>query len=124
MSGPSVTLADVVSSDVVFASPQDTLREALDVMVENRVSALPVMDARRRCIGIISVTDLMGITKELSDELSALSHVVGLDHEALVEKLEHADLLTDQVSGWMSADAESALNACAPLRGSRPGAIG
>ncbi len=103
----NTTLKDVISSDVVYVNPQDTLREALALMVENRVSAMPVVDARRRCIGVISVTDLLGMTKDLGDELNALSEAGGLDHEALVEKLEHADLLTEQVQGWMSRDVVS-----------------
>jgi CBS domain-containing protein len=107
MKRSNTTLKDVISSDVVWVNPQDTLREALAVMVENRVSALPVVDSRQRCIGIISVTDLLGVTKDLSDELNALSEAGGLDHESLVEKLEHADLLTEPVQGWMSADPVS-----------------
>jgi CBS domain-containing protein len=104
MSKSRTTLKDVISSDVVYVNPQDTLREALDVMVENRVSAMPVVDAHRQCVGVISVTDLLGMAKDLSDELNALSESGGLDHEALVQKLEHADLLTEQVQGWMSSE--------------------
>jgi CBS domain-containing protein len=104
MSKSRTSLKDVISSDVVYVNPQDTLREALVVMVENRVSAMPVVDAHRHCIGVISVTDLLGMTKDLSDELHALSESGGFDHEAIVGKLEHADLLTEQVQGWMSPD--------------------
>ncbi|MGD9719905.1 MAG: HPP family protein [Pirellulales bacterium] len=104
MTGSQIALKDVISNDVVYANPQDTLREALAAMVENRVSALPVVDARRHCVGVISVTDLLGVAKDLSDELSALSEAGGLDHEALVAKLEHADLLTEPVQAWMSPD--------------------
>lgn len=107
MSRSHTALKDVVSSDIVYVNPQDTLREALAVMLENRVSALPVIDVRHRCVGVISVTDLLGITKDLSDELNALSEAGGLDHEALVAKLEQADLLTEQVQGWMSPDPVS-----------------
>jgi CBS domain-containing protein len=57
---PVRSLKDVMTSDVVYVNPQDTLREALSVMVENRVSAMPVLDARRHCVGVISVTDLLG----------------------------------------------------------------
>ena len=101
------TLKDVISSNVVSINPQDTLREAVDTMVENRVSALPVVDARGHCVGVISVTDLLGVTKDLSDELNALSVSQGLDHEALVQKLEQADVLTEQVKAWMSTDVVS-----------------
>lgn len=100
-------LKDVLSSDVVSIDPHETLREALSLMVENRVSALPVVDTHQHCIGIISVTDLLGITKDLSDELNALSETGGLDHAALVDKLEHAELLTEQVQAWMSSDVVS-----------------
>jgi CBS domain-containing protein len=101
------TLKDVISTIVVTINPQDTLREAVDTMVENRVSALPVVDARGHCVGVISVTDLLGVTKDLSDELNALSASRGMDHEALVQKLEQADVLTEQVKAWMSTDVVS-----------------
>lgn len=107
MSKSRTRLKDVISSDVISINPQDTVREALAVMVENRVSALPVVDARQHCVGVISVTDMIGMTRDLSDELHALSEAGGLDHEALVEKLEHADLLTEQVQAWMSSSVVS-----------------
>lgn len=104
MSRSQTPLAEVVTRDLVTINPHDTLREALAIMVDNRVSALPVVDARRHCLGVISVTDLLGVTRDLSDELNALSEAGGMDHEALVEKLERADLLTEPVQGWMSPD--------------------
>jgi CBS domain-containing protein len=107
MTKSHVPLKEIISTDVVSIDPHDTLREALSVMVENRVSALPVVDSRMHCIGVISVTDLVGMTKELSDELNALSESGGWDHQALVQKLEHADLLTEQVKDLMSTDVIS-----------------
>jgi predicted transcriptional regulator len=47
------------------------------------------------------------MTKELSDELNALSESGGLDHAVLVQKLEHTDLLTEQVHELMSTDVVS-----------------
>lgn len=107
MSKSHVPLKEIVSTDVVSIDPHDTLREALSVMVENRVSALPVVDSRMHCIGVISVTDLLGMTKELSDELNALSGSGGWDHQALVQKLEHTELLTEQVQDLMSTEVVS-----------------
>lgn len=104
MNRNDIPLAEVVTRDLVTINPQDTLREALTVMAENRVSALPVVDARQHCVGVISVTDLLGVTRDLSDELNALAETGGMEHEALVEKLERADLLTEQVKEWMSPD--------------------
>jgi len=102
-----VPLKDVISHDVVSINPQDTLREALSTMVENHVSALPVVDSRGHCVGIISVTDLLGMTRDLSDELNSLAESGGLDHERLVQKLEHAEVLTDQVQDWMTSNVVS-----------------
>jgi len=104
MSRARTPLREIISSGLVSINPRSTLREALAVMLENRITALPVVDVRRHCVGVISVTDLLGAAKDLNDELNALSETGGLDHEALVEKLEHADLLTEQVQDWMSTD--------------------
>jgi CBS domain-containing protein len=104
MSRARTPLKEIISSGLILINPRSTLREALAVMLENRITALPVVDVRRHCVGVISVTDLLGAAKDLNDELNALSETGGLDHEALVEKLEHADLLTEQVQDWMSTD--------------------
>jgi CBS domain-containing protein len=102
-----IPIRDVISSDVVHINPHDTLRDALALMVENRVSALPVVDAQLRCLGVISVTDLLSVTKDLADELNALAESGGMDHEVLVKRLEHAEILTEQVKDWMSAEVVS-----------------
>ena len=107
MTKSHVLLKDVISRDVVSINPQDTLREALSTMVENHVSALPVVDSRGHCVGVLSVTDLLGMTRDLSDELNALSESGGLDHERLVQKLEHAEVLIDQVQAWMTSNVVS-----------------
>ena len=104
MSRSHIELKDVLTRDVVSIPPQATLREAVAAMVENRVSALPVVDDNRQCTGIISVTDLLGVTKDLSEELDALTDVGGIDPEALVDRLRHADLLAEGIQGWMSTD--------------------
>lgn len=101
--GASVHVQDVMTRDVVAVNPHDTIRDALGLMVENRVAALPVVDSHERCVGILSVTDLLSMTRDLGDELDALSESGGLDHEMLIEKLEHAELLTDEVSSRMSS---------------------
>lgn len=89
-------------SDVVAVDPADTLSEALALMVENKVSALPVTDSRDRCLGVISATDLLGLTKDLGDELNELSHTGGLARDLLVEHLSESDLLTQPVQDLMT----------------------
>ena len=100
-----IPIKDVLSSHVVCIQPEATLREALTLMVDNRVSALPVIDATKHCVGVISVTDLLRVAKDLSDELGLLSESGGLSHAILVKQLEHAEILTDHVKDWMSCEA-------------------
>lgn len=61
---------DVLSKEVVAVNADDTVQEALRLMVENRVSALPVVNGKDVCVGILSATDLMGLTRDLNEELS------------------------------------------------------
>lgn len=63
-----VRVKDVMSKHVVAVSPVDTLHEAIEMMVENRVSALPVIDGHERCVGMLSTTDLIDLTHELEDD--------------------------------------------------------
>lgn len=65
---------DVMSRDVVSVHSHATVHEALKLMVENRVSALPVVDRSNRCIGMVSSSDLVELTKDLEDELESLEN--------------------------------------------------
>jgi CBS domain-containing protein len=80
---------DIMSRDVVTLTPTDTIHDALELMVSNRVSALPVVDKRQHCVGIISTTDLVDFTRDVDDELH---HIDELDPSArrwLVDRLLH-----------------------------------
>jgi CBS domain-containing protein len=56
--------ADYMQRDVVTVSPDDTLRDALDLMTENHVTGLPVMDNFSRCIGLITSSDVLNFEEE------------------------------------------------------------
>ena len=47
---------DVMSTHVVSLHSGATVHEALQTMVENRVSALPIVDQDDHCVGIITTT--------------------------------------------------------------------
>lgn len=93
---------ELMVSDVVCVGPLDALSEALSLMVENRVSALPVVDANERCLGVISATDLLGLARDLGEDLNALAQLGGLARNLLVEKLTHSELLAQPVQELMS----------------------
>ncbi|MBI3463352.1 MAG: CBS domain-containing protein [Planctomycetes bacterium] len=93
---------DVMATDLVAANPGDSVSDALKLMVENRVSALPVIDAHNRCVGMLSGTDLLQLALQLGGELEALNTSEGLAHELLLEKLEHTGFSDQVVSEVMT----------------------
>ena len=78
---------DVMSRDVVTIYPQDSVHEALELMVENRVSALPVVDGRRHCVGVLSTSDMIDMARELDAELTLLDSTDGTSRIWMVESL-------------------------------------
>jgi CBS domain-containing protein len=59
-----VRVKDLMIRDVITVQPEDPLSEAVTMMFENRVSAVPVVDKRGRCQGILSTTDLIGLFRQ------------------------------------------------------------
>jgi CBS domain-containing protein len=50
---------DIMSDDVVCVGPEATLREAIRLMLDNRVSGLPVVGDDGRVVGILTEGDLL-----------------------------------------------------------------
>jgi CBS domain-containing protein len=93
---------DVLSKDVVTVSADDTLQTALELMAENRLTALPVVDGKGHCAGILSASDVVEITREMNEEM----HDVGRSDEAsyqwLTENLADHDMARRTVREFMS----------------------
>lgn len=98
-------VCDVMSTDLVAVNPSDPVSEALRLLVENQVHALPVVDGHERCVGVLSGTDLLQLALQLGGELEALNSSEGLDHELLIEKLEHTGFSTQTVQEVMTPTA-------------------
>ena len=54
----------IMSKVVVSGDPDDTLEDAVGLMQDNRISVLPVTDQRDRCVGILSATDLIDLSRQ------------------------------------------------------------
>jgi CBS domain-containing protein len=61
------TAAEIMNTDVPTVSPQDDARAAIDLLAKTDMGAIPVVDADRTVVGIVSESDLI-----LSDEESDL----------------------------------------------------
>lgn len=94
---------DIMSKEVIAVDAGDTLHEALELIVENRVSALPVVNGRGRCIGILSTSDLVDLTHELDDELHNIGRSSQSKQAWLIEQLSTA-LGSERVADHMSEE--------------------
>ncbi|OHV81786.1 HPP family protein [Ensifer sp. LCM 4579] len=54
-----ITCGEIMSRDVATVSPDTTLRHAWRMLIEHRISALPVVTAKDGLVGIITQTDFM-----------------------------------------------------------------
>ena len=63
------------------------MHEALELMVENRVSALPIIDKENRCVGIITTTDLVELTYDIDADLMQAEQAELPARQRLLEKL-------------------------------------
>lgn len=62
-------VADLMSGDVVSVDPETDLVEVIQIMLEEKFGALPVVDDDDRVIGIVSYVDLLReFAKTLSSE--------------------------------------------------------
>ena len=52
------TIDDIVSDDVVCATPEMTTAEAAELMGEHQIRRLPVVDDDDRLVGIVSIGDI------------------------------------------------------------------
>ena len=54
-----------MTTELVTASPTMSTLEAIRLMRESRVSCLPVVDKRKRLVGIVTERDFMAIAGQL-----------------------------------------------------------
>ncbi len=92
---------EIMSRDVVTIRAGDTVHEALTLMGENRVSALPVVDSHDHCVGILSTSDLVDMTRDVDDDLYKLDLVDSTSRRFLLDKLTHS-MGSESVQSYMS----------------------
>ena len=64
---------DIMTTHVVAVGADDTVDQALSLMVKHRISGLPVLDAQGRPLGIVSEFDLMELICEGHSEEEAVA---------------------------------------------------
>lgn len=92
---------DVMSREVVTINIGDTIHEALTLMGENRVSALPVVDSQNHCVGILSTSDLVDMTRDVDDDIYNLDLLDPSSQRFMLDKLAHS-MGNETVQSFMS----------------------
>lgn len=57
----ALTCADIMSQPVIAATPGTSIPRALQLLRQHSIKALPVVDDRRRIVGIVTRADLLGL---------------------------------------------------------------
>jgi CBS-domain-containing membrane protein len=78
-------VAELMVSDVKAVAADMSVADAIALMTEHHISALPVIDAHSRLLGVISNTDILQAAAEATD---------GPSRERVFEGTEVRDLMT------------------------------
>jgi acetoin utilization protein AcuB len=89
-------IKDIMTSQVVTLSPNNTLEDALLLMQQVHVGALPVIDRDRKILGIITVRDLLqGFTEVLGiEEPGTLLCILADDQQGQMKRI--VDAITEE----------------------------
>ncbi len=91
----SVPVSEIMRRDAAYADPDDLAREAEETLSGRETVALPVVDADRRLVGIVSRGDLLrarGKGVILVDHNHSMQAVDGLEQAQLLEVVDHHNL--------------------------------
>lgn len=86
--------ADFMTRDVISVSPDTSLREAAELVAENRISGVPVVESDGTVVGILSESDLLDEEKRhVKLPRTALFGLFPIPEHVLKEAFEGGDLL-------------------------------
>ena len=54
-----LTVREIMTSDVITASPETTVGELADILAQNKISGVPVVDGEGRVLGMVSEADII-----------------------------------------------------------------
>lgn len=78
--GPTASIRDVMTTEVMYCYDDDTVEAVLENMGEIQVRRLPVLNADKRLVGIVSLSDLADGSEEPAGEALCLIARQGGSH--------------------------------------------
>ena len=98
------TVEQYMTPQAVVVDSLASLKRAISIMDENRLSMLPVVNSQQQVVGVLSASDLIEITREIQSDLSALI-LSNDDTQEFLKKLLITDGTSTLVKDVMSAPA-------------------
>jgi CBS domain-containing protein len=72
------TVGEIMSSPLVYVSPDASIEECMAVMTERRIRHLPVLDDRHDVVGVVSIGDVVKFqSKQQSAQIKLLTDYIG-----------------------------------------------
>lgn len=69
----------IMTTDVVTVSTDTLLTKAVDILIENNITGLPVVEDDMTLVGIISEKDMLGLVENIQDETTKVEDVMSKD---------------------------------------------
>lgn len=79
-------LKDMMTRNVITVSPNSSLREVGQMLKEKKISGIPVIETDGSIVGIVTVTDILKILKEIYQWQEIERKTVGLSVSELLGK--------------------------------------
>jgi CBS domain-containing protein len=100
---------EIMTRNVITVNPDMLLKDLVKILKENRINGVPVVDADNILVGVITMTDLLKILKDINywDTIEKVKPGLGLK-DAFVEEKENATVgkkMTKQVSTVSEKDS-------------------
>jgi CBS domain-containing protein len=65
----AISVADVMTRDVLVVHPGTTVDEAVKLIVDHRITGVPVVDDQHRILGIVAESDILGKRGQTVEEV-------------------------------------------------------
>lgn len=83
-------VGDFMTSPVISVNDIDRLSDAIRMMEEKGLSAVPVVDNQNAIVGLLSTSDLLNVFYEVQTDLNALHSVTDETRELFIQLLMEA----------------------------------
>jgi CBS domain-containing protein len=78
-------IKEIMAQNVITVAPDTSLREAGKILKEKRISGIPVIERDGRLVGVITITDILKIVKEIYQWQQIEKSSTGLKISDLIE---------------------------------------